>query len=127
MEHLKVPMSILKILANGPWMHDESSLNIFDWALSIHKDGDARDKVTCKYAPKSEAFNGYNGALTEKEMKSIIDEGVIDDCFYDDKLCINQHYSHSLQQFFAVCTKEWENHVNRTNKLIGTASGRICK
>lgn len=127
MKNVKIPDSILAILSNDAWKYDDYSLSCFENALELHKEKDERDGGTSKYAPLNEKHQIEYGALTIDEIKGMIADGVINSDFYDSEYCVNQHYLHSLHQFFAVCTKEWENHLNRTDKLIGTTSGRIWK
>jgi len=40
---------------------------------------------------------------------------------------VNQHWLHSLEQFYAEATVAWQEHCRRTDELIGTAAGRIAR
>ena len=41
--------------------------------------------------------------------------------------CLNQHYLHSLEQFYAQTQKAWDDHVSRTNALLGTPAGTVTE
>jgi hypothetical protein len=119
-----IPKAVLDILAKGPWKADSYSLTKFEWLLGVHKESDERDGRTCQML-------GGGEGITKAEAKQLINSGALHEDFYNvtenDTIYINQHYHFSLEQFFAVCTKEWEAHVERTNALIGTPAGTILK
>lgn len=122
-----IPLAVLKPLAAGPYKADaEWSLIQFATALEWHRERDARSGLTCKYAVSAEGSSG--NMLNSTELKAIITADAIDPEFYcstGDRYGVNQHWLHSLMQFYAECTKAWEEHEARTQALIGTPAGRI--
>ena len=118
-----IPKPVLDILAAGPWRDDDYSINKFSKLLASHAEQDAMYGCTCQVLD-----GGING-FSPSESDSLIKHGLVPDGFYriNDRggAFFNQHYIFSLEQFFAVCTKEWGAHVERTNALIGTPAGKI--
>ncbi|MBU3637368.1 hypothetical protein [Polynucleobacter sp. es-MAR-4] len=55
----------------------------------------------------------------------MLKDRVVHEVFHDGEGWVNQHYIHSLEQFYAVVTREWNMHLSRTQALIGTPAGTI--
>jgi hypothetical protein len=121
---MKIPRSVLKILATYDWKHDDYSCNQFNLALKHHIELDRKEGHTSRYLTQICSYDLEN--LTKPEINLLAKENAIHPDFYDEN-SVNQHYQHSLYQFFAEATKAYANHVKRTDKLIGTASGRIYR
>jgi hypothetical protein len=116
-----IPNSILAPLQASGWMHDDYSVSKFQTQLDGHAEGDRLDGMTCAY--NIEAAAGL-GLITLDELKAMVRENAVQPDFVDGTQ-VNQHWLHSLEQFYAVTYREWLAHLKRTNALIGTAQGRI--
>ncbi len=114
-----IPKSILNALGRGPWRCRKEDLNKFVTWLTWHAEGDKRDGVTCAYR-----VGVLGDSLTAVEMSSIVKEGAIQPEMHRNG-CVNQHWLHSLEQFYAECSAAWNAHVRRTDALIGTPAGTI--
>jgi hypothetical protein len=119
MKHGLIPKSVLNSLSNGPWKHSEHETTKFKILLGKHKPMDDQLGITSAYN-----LNNLEGSLTTDDLSRMVAEGVLPPDFHKG-VFVNQHWLHSMEQFFAECTVAWNNHVERTNALIGTPSGRI--
>jgi hypothetical protein len=63
--------------------------------------------------------------ITREGLVGIIREGAIHPDFYIGADWVNQHWLHSLQQFYAEKSVAWRQHCERTDALLGTPSGRL--
>lgn len=112
-----IPKSILAPLSNGTWKSDAYSLDKFALCIKSHAADDQASGLTCKQS--------HDGSgLTCAEFAAIVAEGAINPVFHDGDYA-NQHWEHSLEQFYAEATKSWQAHLARTDALIGTPAGRI--
>lgn len=125
-EKYLIPLAVLKPLAKGPWKYDDWSLTQFAWALEIHREGDWRSGQTSYYAMHDDCNSDM---MTTAELKAIIKADAIDPAFYnaDNGYGLNQHWLHSMCQFYAECTKAWIEHEKRTQAILGTPAGRIWR
>ena len=122
-----IPLAILKPLVNDDWDCSDYALNKFDELIEHHSEADKRTGTTLFYIFSNMDFDPCK-LLTQKELSAIIKTGIIPEVFYrefkdDEKIALNQHYMFSLEQFYAHCQKEWDEHLARTNSLIGTPAG----
>jgi len=119
MRHEPIPVEILAPLARSRWMTDDYNLEQFEDALEVHADSDRRDGCTCQYV-----FNpGIDShPITRAEFLAMSEH--IPDAFRTDA-SLNQHYMHSLIQFYAHVQQQWDAHMERTDELLGTPAGRI--
>lgn len=116
-----IPKSILNALGRGAWSCRHEDLNKFVTWLTWHAAGDMRDGQTSSYR-----VGVSDDSLTTAEMDSIIREGAIQPEMHRNG-CVNQHWLHSLEQFYAECSAAWNAHVRRTDALIGTPAGTITR
>jgi len=119
-----IPESILKPLGNTCWRYDDHSVGKFAWAIDLHAQADKRSGLTCRYAVGQS--RGDSEGLTRAEFDDIAAEGAIRPEFHRDG-GVNQHWQHSLEQFYAVAYREWRAHQARTDALLGTSAGRISR
>ncbi len=115
-----IPKSILAPLARSPWQHDEYSITKFEHCLEVHAEEDRSTGITCKY----NLAGTFMATLDAKELAALVKAGAIKADFVDGTW-VNQHWLHSLEQFYAVAYREWLAHLKRTDALIGTPAGRI--
>jgi len=120
-----IPKSVLAALAKTPWAHDEWSLGKFATLLEHHADADRRDGLTCSYV-LCEATDEAGERLKRSELRAMVLEGAIPPEMHDGD-AVNQHWLHSLEQFYAEATVAWQEHCRRTEALIGTPAGRIAR
>lgn len=118
----KIPLAILKPLTRGRWRRSEYDLNKFDSCIEIHKQRDFESGNTCAYA-----INEYTDSLKPDEMKAIINADAIDPVFHKSGVMVNQHWQHSIEQFYAEVTKAWDEHCQRVEALKDTPSGKIFR
>lgn len=124
-EKVLIPLAVLKPLAKGPWKYGEYDLTQFAYLLESHHVNDMRDGGTCSYFLGG--VSGFNDdMMTPDEFKGIVKAGAINPEFYY-KDGVNQHWLHSMCQFYAECTKAWVEHEKRTKALLGTPAGRIFR
>ncbi len=119
-----IPKSILAPLAKTAWSHDAYSLHKFETLLQHHAAADQMDGVTCWYR-LSDSLPGFD-SLTASELRAIAREGAIQPSMHRDT-AVNQHWLHSLEQFYAEVTVAWQRHQQRTDALAGAPAGRIAK
>lgn len=117
-----IPRSILTPLTKTLWAHDDWSLGKFRRLLEHHADADRRDGLTCAYFLSDSA----GAILTRTELSAIVRDGAIQPEMYNGA-AVNQHWLHSLEQFYADVTVAWQEHVRRTDALLGTPAGRIAR
>lgn len=116
-----IPLSALSPLTTTLWRSDDFSLGKFAQHLASHESADREAGVTCRYD-----LDVFTCSLTPDEVRAMIADDVIDPVFHaDDGQSVNQHWLHSMDQFYAEVTKAWRNHLDRTNAIIGTPAGRI--
>ncbi len=120
-----IPQSILAPLTKTSWAHDQWSRGKFATLLEHHAEADRRDGLTCCYA-LSAATDDNGQRLTRSEFRALVREGVIPPEMHDGD-AVNQHWMHSLEQFYAEVTVAWQEHCRRTDELIGTPAGRIAR
>lgn len=124
-EAAMIPLAVARLLAKGPWKYDEYALNQFAAMVEHHSANDHRGGLTCAYFLSDEP--GFNSdMLTPKEFAAIVKAGAIDPHFHHEG-GVNQHWLHSLMQFYAECTKAWIDHQERTKAILGTPAGRIYR
>jgi hypothetical protein len=64
--------------------------------------------------------------LSRTELRAIVRDDAIQPEMYNGA-AVNQHWLHSLEQFYAEVTVAWQEHCRRTDALLGTPSGRIAR
>ncbi len=124
MEEKPIPLAVLAPLAASPWPHDAYNLGKFAEMLAHHAEGDKRSGLTSSYILRP--GEGDEG-LTAEEMRAIALAGAVPDGMYregKESVGVNQHWLHSLEQFYAEVTVAWQAHVKRTEALVGTPAGR---
>lgn len=114
-----IPHAILAPLAEAVWMHDEYSRTKFAEMLKSHARGDARSDCTSAYN-----LANYGDSISASDLHRMVQEGAIRPEFFSGS-AVNQHWLHSLEQFYAVVFHEWAEHLRRTDAIIGTPAGRI--
>jgi hypothetical protein len=124
-----IPLAVLKPLTEA-WDSSEYALNKFATQIENHSHADNKTGTTSRYF-FSDSHAGMEEMLTKKELAAIIKSGIIPDAFYNEhenggSIGLNQHYLHSLEQFYAHCQAEWDKHLTRTN-AIGTSAGNIWR
>ena len=105
---------------NSKWQTDEYNLNKFALNIEGHRARDESTNATCKYRINTD----QQGSFSEKEYKAMI-KNIPDVFLTRDKNWLNQHYDHSLQQLMAEFQQAYNNHIERTNAIIGTPAGNI--
>ncbi|MDA8348207.1 MAG: hypothetical protein M0038_05290 [Pseudomonadota bacterium] len=119
-----IQKSILAPLAKTAWSHDAFSLHKFGTLLQHHAEADLTDGATCCYHLSDD--KEVSNTITACELRAIVNEGAIQpNMHYGD--AVNQHWLHSLEQFYAEVTVAWQAHQQRTDALAGTPAGRIAK
>ena len=119
-----IPRSILAPLASTPWAHDEYSLHKFRTLLAHHAEADRADGGTCCYVVSD--VPGDCSGLTGAEFRAMVRERAIPADMHGAN-ALNQHWTHSLEQFYGEVTVSWQQHCQRTAELAGTPAGRIAK
>ena len=114
----KVPKSVLSLLGKGPWPADERARNKFARLLEVHAATDKRDGNTAFYSHDRDGST----SISAKEFAALVADGAIRPEFHRDGWA-NQHWEHSLEQFFAEATHAWHQHIKRTDALVGTPAG----
>jgi hypothetical protein len=115
-----IPAPMLAPLSATRWQSDDYSLNKFQNMLDCHQAGDQDFGFTCQVFTME-----LDGGVSDKELAAL--RPYIPGEFVGEAGGINQHYMFSLEQFNAEVQKAWDDHVGRTNALIGTPSGRISR
>ena len=110
-----IPEAMLAPLVNTRWKTDKYRLNIFKIRLENHRPADEEEGFTSHY------LNLEYLGVTDEELDAIRE--VMPSAFLADDDGINQHYLHSLEQFYAETQKAWNEHVERTEALLGTPAG----
>lgn len=121
-----IPLAVLKPLAKGPWKYDDYALTQFATVLESHHKNDMRDGGTCTYVLGAMGGGFNDDMMTLGELKAIVKAGAIDQTFHTEH-GVNQHWLHSMCQFYAECTKAWIEHEKRTQAILGTPAGRIWR
>ena len=119
-----IPIHALSLLRNETWSTEDYHLNKFAICMECHVDSDNRHGSTSQYRIPDA------GDRDIPPIRKLLESGVVDPAFYtlhEGYVSINQHYRHSLEQAMSQCQKAWNDHVARTDKLLGTASGRIYR
>ena len=119
-----IPRSILAPLEATAWAHEEYSLHKFRTLLAHHAEADRADGATCCYVV-SDVPDDCSG-LTGAEFRAMVCEGAIPPEMHAAS-SVNQHWLHSLEQFYAEVTIAWQRHSQRIAELNGTPAGRIGK
>lgn len=101
------------------WKSSNYALNKFDTNLNFHREMDERSGLTCVYTHPE---GSHDEGLTRSEVLAMAEHIPPE---FIKGAAVNQHYEHSLEQFYAHVQKAWDDHVKRTTALIGTAAGRI--
>lgn len=121
-----IPKAALALLEDR-WKSDEYTRGKFAQHLEGHADGDRRSGLTSHYTyskSRPHAFETFSYA----ELLPLLPVIPADLYRVDDNgIGLNQHYEHSLEQFLAEATHAWDEHVKRTEALIGTPAGRIWR
>lgn len=122
-----IPEAFLKPIIESKWKTGEYDLNKFEHILSSHQVSDNQGGSACYYIISS--ADPAEGMLKRSELAPMINSGRIPTNFYssneDGAICINEHYMHSMEQFYAHVQKAWDAHLERTDRLVGKPSGRI--
>lgn len=124
MEPKPIPRAVLEPLASSAWRADEYSLGKFADLLATHANTDQRAGLTSAYWLRS---GRDDGSLSGEEMRAIASAGLVPAGMYREgaeAVGINQHWLHSLEQFYAEVTVAWQKHQKRTSALVGTPAGR---
>lgn len=116
-----IPKQIIQPVINTTWDTDDFNLNQFEHYLEYHNNSDKKSKLTSKYIFRRDANSHSIRGEEFFDMKPYIDQHFIN----NKGNAINQHYIHSLQQMYSEMQKSYNQHIERTNALIGTDSGRI--
>jgi len=119
-----IPTQVLNLLKGETWNTEEWHLNKFASCMECHADSDNKHGLTSQYKIP-DAGDDYMPPI-----RKLLESGVVDPAFFvlhEGYVSINQHYRHSLEQAMSQCQKAWNDHVARTDKLLGTASGRIYR
>lgn len=119
-----IPKTILAPLSKTAWSHDSYSLRKFETLLQHHAAADQMDDATCCYHLSDDTE--VSNTITASELRAIAREGAIQPSMHSDT-AVNQHWLHSLEQFYAEVTVAWQRHQQRTDALAGTPAGRIAK
>ena len=123
-----IPEAFLKPIMQSKWKCGEYDLNKFESVLSSHLVSDKQGGSACFYVISS--TDPAEGMLKRSELAPMINSGRIPQNFYrttkDGAICINEHYLHSLEQFYAHVQQAWDSHLDRTNKLINQPSGQVA-
>jgi hypothetical protein len=125
-----IPMAILSPLTEA-WDSSDYALNKFEELIEDHAEEDKKTNTTCRYFISDDSCDPAQ-TLNKKQLSAIIKTGIIPAVFYNEHenegcIGLNQHYLHSLEQFYAHCQAEWDKHLTRTDALIGTPAGRIWR
>lgn len=121
---IPIPKSILAPLSKTVWSHDAYSLRKFETLLQHHAAADQMDGATCCYRLSGDTE--MSNTITAGELNAMAREGAIQSFMHSD-IAANQHWLHSLEQFYAEVTVAWQRHQQRTDALAGTPAGRIAK
>lgn len=113
----KIDSAFLRPVINDDFDLSPERKTLFDNMLKHHRHRDIDNGRTSFYI-----MNKNNPVLTNEEWQEI--KKLIDPVFVQDDF-LNQHYLHSLEQFYSIVQMEWVNHIERTNALIGTPQGKI--
>jgi len=116
-----IPLAVLKPLSTSLWKYDDYSQGKFATMTEWHRDRETN--CACAYFLRDDTDGEL---LTLSEFKAIVKAGAVDPAFHY-QTGVNQHWLHSLEQFYAVVYKEWRAHEARTKALLGTPSGRIYR
>ncbi len=119
-----IPRSILAPLAATAWAHDDYSLHKFGNLLAHHAAADRADGATCCYVVSDAP--GDCCSLTGAEFRAMVREGAIPPDMHGAN-ALNQHWLHSLEQFYAEATVAWQQHCQRAAELTGRPAGRLAK
>ena len=128
LKELEAPIaaSVFAPLTSTRWRSDDYQLHKFETSLETHKREDGRDGHTCVYDLSPGMCEQFNNSILNAEFKALRKDGVIPTEFYNGD-CVNQHWLHSLEQFYSAVTHEWKKHIARTEALVGTPAGRIAR
>lgn len=113
----KIDSAFLQPVVNDDFDLSPERKTFFNDMLAVHQKRDMESGRTAAYV-----MGENNPVLTAEEWENI--KNLIDPVFVRDDM-VNQHYLHSLEQFYSIVQMEWVNHIERTNALIGTAHGKI--
>jgi len=121
----KIPSAFLSPLSNTTWSTCDYTLGKFNQMIKHHRLCDLRSGRTSNYVFRAESSGFWDG-LTYAEVAPMVKH--IDAEFvavHGKTVQINQHYIHSLEQFYGHVQKQWGEHLKRTTALIGTPAGKI--
>lgn len=118
----KIPKSILAPLSKYLWACSDFDCSAFETWLKHHQRADSESGCTCAYhlSAYSEVFDG----LPATDFEAMRRDGAVPPIFHHGN-SVNQHWLHSLNQFYAVVYREWKLHLKRTGDLVGTPAGTI--
>lgn len=121
MNDYAIPAVVATELYSRAWCTDKYSRGKFKEMLKFDEIADAKQGSTSMYIVRRDE-NDFLAKMADAEL-------IPSEMYFIEKgnICINQHWLHSLQQFFAVCQNEWDDHQHRTSQLIGTPQGTITK
>lgn len=121
-----IPKSVLAALGASVWKHEQHDLDKFQRLVEIHAHGDARHGCTSVYhLSDKRGENDFLESISGAELQAMIRDGATPEWAHTPKgTGVNQHWLHSLEQFFAECTVAWQKHQERTDALRGTPAGR---
>jgi hypothetical protein len=119
-----IPTQVINLLKGEVWLSDDYDLTKFKVTLEYHSDHDNRDGCTAQY------WVPDTGSRDTPPIRKLLESGVVHPDFYqllEGRAGVNQHYLHSLEQFFGQCQRAWDEHQDRTYALINTPAGTIRK
>lgn len=125
MELKPIPVAALAPLSRCAWRHDDADLRKFAELVEHHAEGDNRDGCTSAYWLRSDR---EAESLSAEELQAMARDGTVPAQMCkqgNEAIGVNQHWLHSLEQFYAEVTVAWQAHVERTNALLDTPAGRI--
>lgn len=125
-ENMKpIPKSVLAALGASVWKHEPYDLNKFQGLVELHAQGDARSGCTSVYHLSDKRADDFSESISASELQAMIRDGAIPEWAHTPQgTGVNQHWLHSLEQFYAECTVAWQKHQKRTDALRGTPAGR---
>ena len=121
-----IPAAMLAPVISDKWIADKYSLGKFATQIEGHKAIDEREHSTAMYVLREGEGVAFGGGINHKELQAMGDH--VPDVFVvkrGSRLLLNQHYSHSLDQMYAEIQNAYNDHVKRTNAIIGKPAGTI--
>lgn len=124
-----IPKAILAPLAKYIWKCDGWSLGKFASLIESHAKKDEQDGCTVQQRLPEDYSYHLSATITATEFAKMVKQGAVRPEFHRQERggspWVNQHWLHSLEQFYAEVIVAWHRHLERTDALIGTPAGRI--